>query len=330
MSRLDVGSSNLDTLRLAAAPPRPPTIAVSGATGFIGSALVDALTAAGHPVRRLIRERDGARPADVLWDPAAGTLDPQALDGVDAVIHLAGEPIAQRWTADAKQRIRESRVRGTQLIARTMASLERPPRVLVSGSAMGIYGDRGDEELDESSPPGSGFLADVATEWEAATEPAARAGLRVVTLRTGLVLGPAGGALGKMLLPFRLGVGGRIGSGRQWVSWVALHDAVRAIMHAASTEAVSGPINVCAPIPVRNAEFTTILGRVLGRPTIVPVPALAMRLLFGEMGEATLLASQRMRPARLVETGYRFRFPTLEAALRHELDASRSTRSGGR
>jgi uncharacterized protein (TIGR01777 family) len=294
-------------------------IAITGATGFIGSALVHELTAAGHAVRRMVRREGRRRPGDALWDPTAGRLDPRALGGVDAVIHLAGEPIAQRWTPAAKQRIRESRVRGTQLVATTIASLAQPPRVLVSGSAMGIYGDRGDEELDETSAPGRGFLAEVAVAWEAAAEPAARSGVRVVNLRTGLVLGTRGGALAKLLLPFRMGAGGRVGSGRQWVSWIGLDDAVGAIMHTVDTETLAGPVNLASPSPVTNAELTKTLARVLRRPAVIPMPAFAMRLVFGEMGEATLLASQRMRPRRLLESGYRFRYPTLEAALRHEL-----------
>jgi uncharacterized protein (TIGR01777 family) len=295
------------------------TIAVTGATGFIGSALVDVLATAGRTVRRLVRGDRGRGPNDVRWDPASGRLDAAALDGVDAVVHLAGEPIAQRWTAAAKRRIRESRVRGTTLLATTIASMPRPPRVLVSGSAMGIYGARGDEQLDETSALGDDFLADIAREWEAAAEPAARAGVRVVKLRTGLVLSPRGGALGKMLLPFRLGAGGRVGSGKQWVSWIALTDTVSAIVHAVDTEALTGPVNLAAPNPVTNAELTATLARVLGRPAVIPVPATALRIAFGEMGVATLLASQRMRPRRLLESGFTFRFPTLEAALRHEL-----------
>jgi uncharacterized protein (TIGR01777 family) len=294
-------------------------IAITGSTGLIGSALAEELRAGGHTVRRLVRSERHRRPGDALWDPAAGRLDPHALDGIDAVVHLAGEPIAQRWTTEAKRRIRESRVRGTELLARTIASLARPPRVLVSGSALGIYGDRGDEELDEASAVGHDFLGAVATAWEAAAEPAARAGVRVVKIRTGLVLSPRGGALAKLLVPFRLGVGGRVGSGRQWVSWIGLDDAVGAIIYALGTEALVGPVNLAAPAPVTNAELTETLARVLRRPAIVPVPAFVMRLVFGEMGEATLLASQRMRPRRLLESGYRFRYPTLEAALRHEL-----------
>ena len=276
-----------------------------------------------------MRSERHRRPGDIVWGPEAGRLDPHALDGVDAVVHLAGEPIAQRWTTATKRRIRESRVRGTELLAAAVASLARPPRVLVSGSAMGIYGDRGNEELDETSTVGGDFLAAVATEWEAAAEPAARAGIRVVKLRTGLVLSPGGGALAKLLLPFRMGVGGRVGSGRQWVSWIGLDDAVSAIIHAIGTEPLAGPVNLVAPAPVTNAELTATLARVLRRPAIVPVPAFALRLAFGEMGEATLLASQRIRPRRLLESGYRFRFPTLESALRHELgrDSTAANRS---
>jgi uncharacterized protein (TIGR01777 family) len=238
-----------------------------------------------------------------------------------AVVHLAGEPIGQRWTSSVKRRIRESRVRGTQLIATSIASLDHPPRVLVSGSAMGVYGDRGDELLDETSVTGEGrdFLADVAAEWEAAADGAAAAGVRVVKVRTGLVLSSRGGALARLLLPFRLGVGGRVGSGRQWVSWIALADTVGAILHALDVKTLGGPVNLSAPNPVTNAELAATLAKVLRRPAILPVPATALRLLFGEMGGATLLASQRMAPRRLIESGYRFRYPMLEAALRHEL-----------
>jgi uncharacterized protein (TIGR01777 family) len=246
-------------------------------------------------------------------------LDATALEGVDAIVHLAGEPIGQRWTTSARRRIRESRIGGTQLIATSIASLSRPPRVFVSGSAMGIYGSRGDEVLDEASAVGRDFLAELAASWEAEADRAAPAGVRVVKIRTGLVLSPRGGALARLLLPFRLGLGGRVGSGRQWVSWIALSDTVRAIRHVMESNGVVGPVNVGAPNPVTNAELTSTLGKVLHRPTIVPVPAAVLRLVFGEMGEGTLLASQRMRPRRLLESGFRFEHPTLESALRHEL-----------
>jgi uncharacterized protein len=277
------------------------------------------LRAAGQTVRRLVRSERQRQRDDILWDPISGRLDPGALEGVDAVVHLAGEPIGQRWTSSVKRRIRDSRVRGTQLLATSIASLDRPPRVLVSGSAMGIYGARGDELLGETSVIGHDFLADVATEWEAAADRATAAGVRVVKIRTGLVLSSRGGALARMLLPFRLGLGGRVGSGRQWVSWIALADTVGAIMHALDVQTLAGPVNLSAPNPVTNAELAVTLAKVLGRPAILPLPAAAMRLVFGEMGQATLLASQRMSPRRLLESGYRFRYPALEAALRHEL-----------
>lgn len=295
------------------------SLAISGATGLIGSALVDALTGAGWVVRRLVRGSRMQRAGDISWDPDTERLDPGELEGVEAVVHLAGEPIGQRWTEAARRRIRESRVESTRLLATAIASLTRPPRVLASGSAMGIYGDRGDEILDESSAAGQDFLAEVASAWEAEAQRAAVAGVRVVTLRTGLVLSPRGGALARLLLPFRFGAGGRIGSGRQWVSWIGLIDTVRGIQHTIDTETLSGPVNLCAPNPVTNAELASTLARVLRRPAFFPVPATALRLIFGEMGEATLLASQRMQPRRLLESGFRFAYPSLEAALRYEL-----------
>lgn len=295
-------------------------VAITGATGFIGSALVRELEGAGHTVHRLVRGTRGERATDIQWDPSAGRLDSAPLEGVDGVVHLAGEPIGQRWTDDVKRRIRDSRVRGTTLIAETVARLGRRPSVLVSASAMGIYGrDRGDEELDESSALGRDFLAETAIAWEDAAEPAERAGIRVVKTRTGLVLSPSGGALERMLLPFKLGAGGRIGSGRQWVSWIALDDVVGAIAFALQAERLTGPVNLCAPAPVRNAELTATLARTLHRPSVIPLPALAVRVMFGEMGEATLLASQRMRPKKLLAAGYRFRHPTLEDALQFEI-----------
>lgn len=294
-------------------------IAITGASGLLGSALTAFLTAGGHRVTAISRR---ARPGAVSWDPEAGKLDPAALAGVDAVIHLAGETIATRWTPARKRRIRESRLTGTRLLAETLARLPRPPLVLISASGIGAYGNRGDETLTEAAstweaPPD--FFVELAREWEAATEPARAGGIRVVIPRLGVVLTPAGGALQRMLPPFRLGVGGPIGSGRQWLSWVAMDDALGAVHHALMSEELTGPVNVAAPQPVRWREFATTLGQVLRRPAILPVPAAALRLVFGEMADVALLASQRVLPARLVEAGYAFRYPALEGALRHLL-----------
>jgi uncharacterized protein (TIGR01777 family) len=295
------------------------TVAVTGATGLVGSALVRSLEADGHRVLRLVRARPAAGGDSVYWDPAKGEIDAAGLEGVDAVVHLAGENIAQLWTAARKRRIRESRVRGTRLLAEALAGLSRPPRVLVSGSAVGFYGNRGDERLEEDAPPGTGFLAGTAVEWEAAADPARARGIRVVHPRLGVVLSREGGALAKMLLPFRLGLGGRVGSGKQWFAWISEADVVGVLRWMMETETLSGPANTVAPGEVTSAEFTRTLGRVLGRPTLVPVPAAALRLAAGEMGEETLLASQRAVPARLLRAGYRFRHPELEGALRAAL-----------
>ncbi len=292
-------------------------ILVTGATGFIGAALLPFLTTGGHQVARLVRARPD--PGDVLWDPAAGTVDLPALEGFDAVIHLAGENIAQPWSTAAKQRILESRSRGTRVLSEALAQMQRPPRVLVSASGVGYYGDRGDEVLREESRPGSDFLAEVCQAWEGGTAPASAAGIRVVNLRFGVILSPEGGALPRMLPPFRLGVGGPIGSGRQWMSWIALDDVLGVLLHALATESLAGPANAAAPNPVTNAEFARTLGRVMGRPALFRVPALAIRAVFGAMGQGTILASQRAVPARLLETGYAFRYPALEGALRHVL-----------
>ena len=300
-------------------PEPTPSVAITGASGLIGSALADALAADGYVVRRFVRVGRQARPGDILWDPVRQVLEPAELEGVDAVVHLAGEPIGQRWTSAVRRRIRESRIAGTRLLAASIASLSRPPRVFASGSAMGIYGSRGDEVLSETSPIGDDFLAELAADWEAEADRAAPAGVRVVKLRTGLVLSPRGGALARLLLPFRLGVGGRVGSGRQWVSWIALSDTVRAIRHVMASDGVAGPVNLAAPTPVTNAELSSTLGKVLHRPALIPVPAVALRAVFGEMADATLLASQRMQPRRLLESGFQFDHPRLESALRHEL-----------
>jgi uncharacterized protein len=297
----------------------PMQIAIAGASGLIGSALVPLLTSGGHQVRRIVRGAAQSS-ADVRWDPAAGVLDRQALVGCDAVINLAGEGIAsRRWTAAQKERIRASRVESTRLLAEALVAMNPRPRVWVCASAIGFYGDRGDELLDEASPPGNDFLSDVCRQWEAATQPAADAGIRVVNSRFGVVLSPAGGALKTMLPPFRMGAGGRLGSGRQYMSWISIDDVVGAIHHALTTESMHGPVNVVAPQPVSNREFSATLGRVLHRPTVLPVPAAVARVVFGEMADALLLSSARVYPARLLTTGYEFRYPQLEAALRHLL-----------
>lgn len=294
-------------------------VAITGATGFIGSALADTLAREGHTIRRLTRAPRG--PDDFAFDPARRLLDPQALEGTDAVVHFAGEPIAQRWTGRAVRRIRESRVEGTRLVAETIAALQRKPRVLVSGSAIGIYGDRGDEVLTEASAPGGDFLGELAQAWERAAEPARGAGVRVAHPRTGIVLDRRGGAIARMLLPFRLGLGGRIGHGRQWWSWISLRDAVAALRFAVENDRLEGPFNLVGPAPATNREFTAALARVLRRPAVFPVPPLALRLVYRGMADATLLASQRAMPERLHGAGFAFRDRTLEAALRTALEA---------
>jgi uncharacterized protein (TIGR01777 family) len=296
-----------------------PFVAITGASGMIGHALLARLRLDGKRVRRLVRSATPASPDDIVWDPMRGTLDPRDLEGVEAVVHLAGEPIAQRWTGARREAIRESRVRGTELLARTIVALDRKPGVFLSGSAVGYYGDRGDEAVDEERAPGTDFLAGVAREWEAATGAAKDAGVRVVLLRTGIVLSPRGGALERLLPPFRLAVGGPIGTGRQWMSWIALEDHLRAMEHALATVGLHGPVNLVAPNPVTNAEFATTLGRVLGRPALVTVPSFALELLYGEMARATILAGQRVLPRKLLRSGFHFAHPTLEEALRFEL-----------
>lgn len=293
-------------------------IAISGSSGLIGSALVRALELRGHEIRPLVR-REARTALEISWDPDRGTIDSARLNGVDSVIHLAGENIAQRWTDDVKRRIRESRTRATTLLCQTLASVAAKPAVLLSGSAVGIYGDRGSETLDEASALGDDFLASLCREWEAATKPAVDAGIRVVNLRTGLVLSRDGGALAKLLPLFRLGGGGKLGDGNQWMSWIALADYVEAIGFLIRTEGLTGPFNLVAPNPVTNEEFTHVLGHVLGRPEIFSVPRFALKFAMGEMAEATVLASQRVRPRKLLESGFAFAFSTLESALRGEL-----------
>jgi uncharacterized protein len=297
-------------------------IAVTGATGLIGSALTDALRADGHTVHAVTRRSSAAGDGDIVWDPDAGTIDAAALEGVDAVVHLAGEPIGDaRWSSEVKRRIHDSRERGTRLLAGTLAKLDDPPSVLVSGSAVGYYGDRGDEVLTEDSTPGDDFMAEVCVAWEAATEPAERAGIRVVHARSGVVLAQGGPLIDKIELPFRLGVGGRVGSGRQYVPWIAIDDHVRALRYLADHQSLSGPVNLTAPDPATNAELTKAIGDVLRRPTLLPIPVAAIRLLYGEMGESLATVSQRVIPRRLQEAGFTFDH-TLTSALRVALRRS--------
>lgn len=313
----------LDLQRHAAYADRPRLrVGITGSSGLLGSALRHFLTTGGHEVVRFVRDRRHAGDDAVFWNPAAGILEPGDLVGLDAVVHLAGASIAGgRWTDARKRAIRESRVKGTDLLARTLARSAGGggPRVLISGSAIGYYGNRGEVPVDEAVGPGKGFLADVVQDWEAATAPAERAGLRVVRLRTGVVISPAGGALGQMLLPFKMGVGGRLGSGRQYFSWVDLDDVVGAILHCLMEDDLSGAVNVTAPNPVTNATFTTILGQVLGRPTLVPVPALAVKAAFGQLGQEALLWGQRVLPRRLEASGFTFAFDGVEDSLRYQL-----------
>lgn len=293
-------------------------IAITGASGFIGRPLVAALRARGDRVREIGRNATG--PDGFRWDPSAGTIDDAAFAGADAVVHLAGEGIGEKkWSPEQKARILDSRVQGTELVATTLAAMDARPTVLVSSSAIGYYGDRGDEVLTEASAAGAGFLAEVCTRWEDATKPAADAGVRVVQVRTGIVLSPDGGALARMLLPFKLGFGGRIGSGQQWMSWISLDDEVRAIIHAIDHD-LHGPVNLTAPNPVTNDEFTATLGRVLGRPTVLPTPLLPLRLRYGaELVQHLLLDSARVEPTVLARAGFEFGTAELEAALRNIL-----------
>lgn len=295
-------------------------VLVAGSSGLIGTALCNKLAQEGHGVVRLVRrasETDG----ELLWDPEAGVLDGVALEGVEAVVHLGGRNIAGgRWTKKIKAELRRSRVQTTELLAATLAGLAAPPRVFICASAIGIYGDRGDEKLHEESGPGTGFLAELGQAWEGASVVAADAGIRVVHARFGIVLSREGGALAKMLTPFRLGVGGKIGNGRQYFSWIGLEDAVAALVFALGNEALRGPVNLTAPEPVTNAELTRALGRVLRRPTLLPLPALAAKLILGELAKEGLLASQRVLPRRLLDVGFEFAYPELERALRRALE----------
>lgn len=292
-------------------------VAVTGASGMVGTALAAVLKTRQQTLIPLVRKARGGGASEVVWDPSVGKIDAQRLEGLDAVVHLAGENIASgRWNAARKQRIRDSRVVGTRLLCDTLASLRAKPRVLVSASATGFYGDRHDAILGEDAGPGQGFLSDVCREWEDATKAAEQAGIRVVRLRIGVVLSPQGGALQKMLTPFRLGVGGRIGSGGQYWSWISLDDLVGAIVHCLDHDELSGAVNAVSPEPLTNREFTAVLAHALHRPAFLPMPAFAARLALGEMADALLLASTRVVPLKLRESGYRFRHATLAEALK--------------
>lgn len=293
-------------------------VLIAGASGLVGSALIPALEAEGNEVTRLVRTSAGT--GEIEWHPNNDQLDPAKLEGFDAIINLAGENIAGgRWTDDQKRKIRDSRVNGTHLLSEAIAKLSTRPRVFVCASATGIYGDRGDEILDEQSDSGGGFLAGVCREWEQATEPAVQVGVRTVNLRFGPILARAGGMLAKLLTPFKMGMGGKVGSGKQYISWVAIDDAVGAIKIALSDGSIRGPLNVVSPNPVTNEVFTKTLGHVLSRPTALAIPAFAARLAFGEMADEMLLTSQRVVPKRLTEAGYEFQQPELEGALRKHL-----------
>ena len=295
----------------------PGKVLVSGASGPIGSALLPGLQERGYQIAQLVR-RPAANADQIQWNPTQ-PVNPDSLSGFDAVVHLAGESIVGRWSAAKKTAIRDSRVLGTRHLAEALAKAPQPPRVLISASAIGYYGDRGEELLREESAAGQGFLAEVCQQWEAATTPAVQAGIRVVHLRIGMVLSPQGGALSAMLNPFRLGFGGTIASGRQWWSWIDVRDLVGAILHAIETESLRGPVNAVSPSAVTNSEFTRALAKVLSRPAMFPLPAFAARLVLGQMADELLLASQRVEPARLLGSGFQFRNRELATSLRANL-----------
>ena len=296
-------------------------ILVTGSSGLIGGELVAELRRRGEQVTRLVR-RPATGAGEASWDPGAGTIEADKLDGIDGVVHLAGVGIGDhRWSDDHKRAVLNSRVQGTGLLTRTLAQLQQPPAVLVSGSAVGYYGYESDQPVTETGPKGGGFLADTVAAWEDAAAPAADAGIRTVLIRSGVVLTAKGGALKPQLLPFKLGIGGKLGTGKQWLSWISLDDEVAGIIHLLTTESVHGPVNVTSPQPVTNAEFTATLGRVLKRPTVMPVPTPALHALFGkEMTKEMLLGGQRVLPEALEASGFTFAYPDLEAALRHTLE----------
>lgn len=290
---------------------------VTGASGLVGTALLSFLHAKNHEVYRLVRQPNQSNHT-IYWNPVENQLAPKSLENFEGVVHLAGENIASGpWTSQKKEKILQSRLKGTQLLSQTLATLKHPPSIFISASAMGYYGHRGDEILDEESHAGVGFLSQVAQQWEAATQPAQQAGIRVVQLRLGMILSNQGGAFPKIKRPFELGLGGRVGEGRQYISWIALADVIGIVEHILKTENLQGPVNATAPHPVTNTEFSKVLGRVFKRPTLFSVPAFAIRLILGEMGEELILSSIRVKPKRLLETGYSFQYNLLEEALHH-------------
>ncbi len=312
--------TRLSDLKISPKEPaggRPLKVALTGSTGFIGSALKPLLQSEGYSVYPRVRRSPRLESPEIFWNPYLRKLQRDSLEGMDAVVHLAGESIAGgRWTARKKTEILRRRVEGTKFLAETLASLQRPPKVFLVSSAVGFYGNRGDEVLTEESPAGEGFLSGVCRAWEAAAEPARRAGIRTVHVRTGIVLSRKGGALARMLLPFLMGLGGRLGEGSKWMSWIALEDLVRVFHYLLYAESLSGPVNATAPGAVTNADFTKVLGKVIHRPTVIPLPAFAVRLLLGEMGETLLLEGQKVVPAKLLKAGFSFLYPDLEGSLR--------------
>lgn len=304
----------------AATAVRTQTIAVTGASGLVGKVLVDRMTNRGATVKSIVRRTPDSYDSQIQWDVKNGFLNPERLEGLDVVVHLAGEPIAEgRWNDKKKARIRDSRIQGTSTLAKALAATTEKPKVLVSASAIGFYGDRGEEQLTEASPAGSGFLSDVCSGWEEATQPAVDAGIRVVNVRIGIVLTKAGGALGAMLMPFKMGVGGIMGNGKQFWSWVTVEDLVSIIEFAIANESISGPVNAVSPNPSTNREFTKAMGKALSRPTIFPMPGFAARIVIGEMADALLLSSARVVPQRLIDAGFEFQHAELDAALSHAL-----------
>jgi uncharacterized protein len=299
-------------------------ILLSGGSGLVGGLLKPSLVLAGHRVDSLVRCMPRANQNEIQWDPLAGTIDSAALEGADAAIHLSGENIAVRWTAARKQRFFDSRVRSADTLCQALAKLQKPPRVLIAASAIGFYGDRGDEVVDEDSPAGTGYLPEMCQAWEAATAPAKAAGIRVVNLRIGVVLSYEGGALAKMITPFRLGLGGPLGSGRQWISWISADDLIRVIYKCLTDDAINGPVNAVAPTPVRQKEFAKTLASALHRPAVLPMPAAIVLLLFGEMGQTLLLASTRVEASRLHAKGFSFEQSDLRKAIVLEIQKPQS------